>query len=56
MRVYCGDQREAVLRGKPGCGIPHSNDPEKTMKGELWVGVTLSGRSPVAWIPMKRGT
>jgi len=37
-------------------GIPHSNDPEKTMKGELWVGVTLSGRSPVAWIPMKRGT
>jgi putative transposase len=35
-------------------GFPHSNDPEKTMKGELWVGVTPSGWSPVTWIPMKR--
>ena len=35
-------------------GFPHSNDPEKTMKGELWVGVTQSGWSPVIWIPMKR--
>jgi putative transposase len=36
-------------------GLPHSNDPEKMVKGELWVGVTPSGRSPVTWIPMKRG-
>jgi len=35
-------------------GFSHSDDLEKTMKGELWVGVTLSGRSPVIWIPMKR--
>jgi putative transposase len=37
-------------------GFPHSNDPEKAVKGELWAGVTPSGRSPVIWIPMKRGS
>jgi len=36
-------------------GFPHSNDPEETMKGELWAGVTQSGWSPVIWIPVKRG-
>ena len=36
-------------------GFPHSNEPEKAMKEELWVGVTLSGRSPMKRIPMKRG-
>ncbi len=35
-------------------GFPHSNDPEKAMKAELWVGVTPSGWSPVTWISMKR--
>jgi putative transposase len=35
-------------------GFPHSNEPEVSMKVELWVGVTPSGRSPVIWIPMKR--
>jgi hypothetical protein len=30
-------------------GLPHSDDPEKTIKGELWVGVTPSG-----WSPMRR--
>jgi len=35
-------------------GFPHSNEPEKTMKEELWVGVTPSGRSPMKRIPMKR--
>jgi len=35
-------------------GLPHSDDPEKTIKGELWVGVTLSGWSPVVWGPMRR--
>jgi hypothetical protein len=34
-------------------GFPHSNDPERTMRGELWVGVTPRGWSPVMWIPMK---
>ena len=34
-------------------GFPHSNDPEKTMMEELRVGVTLSGWSPMMWIPMK---
>jgi putative transposase len=37
-------------------GLPHSNDPERKVKGELWVGVTPSGWSPVIWIPMKRGS
>jgi putative transposase len=35
-------------------GFPHSDEPEKTMMEELWVGVTPSGRSPMIWIPMKR--
>ena len=35
-------------------GFPHSNEPEKSMKVELWVGVTQSGWSPAIWIPMKR--
>jgi len=35
-------------------GFPHSDEPEKTMMEELWVGVTLSGWSPVKRIPMKR--
>jgi len=35
-------------------GFPHSDDPEKAMKGELWAGVTPSGWSPVIWIPVKR--
>jgi hypothetical protein len=35
-------------------GFPHSDEPEKAMMEELWVGVTLSGRSPMIWIPMKR--
>ncbi|MGB9730011.1 MAG: hypothetical protein ACPL1B_09125, partial [Thermoprotei archaeon] len=34
-------------------GFPHSYEPESSMRVELWVGVTLSGRSPVIWIPMK---
>jgi hypothetical protein len=35
-------------------GFPHSDEPERTMKEELWVGVTPSGRSPMKRIPMKR--
>jgi len=35
-------------------GFPHSDEPEKTMREELWVGVTPSGRSPMKRIPMKR--
>jgi len=34
-------------------GFPHSNEPEKAMMGELWVGVTLSGWSPMMRVPMK---
>jgi hypothetical protein len=37
-------------------GSPHSNKPETSMKVELRVGVTQSGRSPEIseiWIPMK---
>uniref|UniRef100_A0A7J2U2G9 Transposase n=1 Tax=Ignisphaera aggregans TaxID=334771 RepID=A0A7J2U2G9_9CREN len=34
-------------------GLPHSNDLEKAVKGELWVGVTPSGWSPMIWIPVK---
>jgi hypothetical protein len=35
-------------------GLPHSNEPEETMKVELWVGVAQGGWSSVIWIPMKR--
>jgi len=35
-------------------GFPRSNEPEETMRVELWVGVTQSGWSPAIWIPMKR--
>jgi hypothetical protein len=41
-------KRRASMRG-----FPRSNEPEETMKAELWVGVTPSGRSPAIWIPMK---
>jgi putative transposase len=34
-------------------GFPHSDDPEEAVKGELWVGVTPRGWSPVTWTPMK---
>jgi len=53
MRVYLEDPREVGLRRSQDAGLPHSSDPEKAVKGELWVGVTPSGRSPVIWIPMK---
>jgi len=36
-------------------GLPHSNDPDTWMRGELWAGVTPSGRSPVICTPMKWG-
>jgi len=35
-------------------GFPHSNEPEESMKVELWAGVTPSELSPAIWIPMKR--
>jgi hypothetical protein len=53
MLVYYRDPRGVCLGGQDAW-FPHSNDPEKTMKGELWVGVNQSGWSPVAWIPMRR--
>jgi hypothetical protein len=34
-------------------GFPNSDEPEESMKVELWVGVTQSGWSPVIWIPVK---
>ena len=37
-------------------GLPHSDEPDKWMSGELWVGVTPSGWSPVTWVPMKWGS
>jgi len=36
-------------------GLPHSNDLDTWMRGELWAGVTPSGRSPVICTPMKWG-
>jgi len=51
--VYREDPREVGLRRSQDAGFPHSSDPEKMVKGELWVGVTPSGWSPVIWIPMK---
>jgi|GEM_PF-6812271 len=34
---------------KPACGVPRSDEPEKSMRVELWFGVTLSGWSPAIW-------
>jgi putative transposase len=52
-RRYLEGKRRRKRRARRR-GSPHSNEPEETMKEELWVGVTPSGRSPVIWIPMKR--
>jgi putative transposase len=46
-RRYLEGKRRARMRG-----YPHSNEPEISMRVELWVGVTPSW-SPVIWIPMK---
>jgi len=48
-RRYLEEKRRVRMRG-----FPHSNEPEETMKVELWVGVAQSGWSPAIWIPMKR--
>jgi putative transposase len=48
---------EGKRRGKRKTSMrefPHSNEPEISMKVELWVGVTQSGWSPAIWIPVKR--
>jgi hypothetical protein len=42
-----------VIRESQEAGVLHSNEPEASMRVELWVGVTLSGQSPAIWIPMK---
>ncbi len=34
-------------------GFLHSNEPEASVKVELWAGVTPSGWSSVIWAPMK---
>jgi putative transposase len=51
-RRYLEEKRRRKRRARMR-GFPHSNEPEETMKVELWVGVSPSGRSPVIWIPMK---
>jgi hypothetical protein len=52
----CGCTVETQERRKESRmrGFPHSDDPEKAVKGELWAGVTQSVWSPVTWIPVKR--
>jgi len=52
-RRYLEGKRRRKRRARRR-GFPHSNEPEISMKVELWVGVTPSGRNPVIWIPMKR--
>jgi hypothetical protein len=52
-RKYLEGKRRKKRRARMR-GFPHSNEPEVSMRVELWVGVTPSGRSPVIWIPMKR--
>jgi len=48
-RRHLEEKRRARIQG-----YPHSNEPEISMRVELWVGVTPSGRSPAIWIPVKR--
>jgi len=35
-------------------GFPHRDEPEISMRMEMWAGVTQSGKSQVISIPMKR--
>jgi len=45
--VYRGDLREEFLLGDVRMrGLPHSDDPEEAVKGELWAGVAPSGGAP----------
>ena len=37
-------------------GFPAVEEPEETMMVELRAGVTLNGRSPMIWAPMKWGS
>ena len=53
MRVYREDPRGAGLGGAGMRGFPHSYDPERTVMGELRVGVAPSGWSPMVRVPMK---
>jgi putative transposase len=49
--------RRRYLKGKHKMwGFPRSGDPEETMRVELRAGVTLNGRSPMIWAPMKWGS
>jgi len=40
-------------RGNPGCGVPHSDEPEESMKVELWVGGHPKRVEPSDMDPMK---
>ena len=53
MRVRSRDPSGCSGRYARMRGLPHSGEPDEWMSGELWVGVTPSGWSPVAWVPMK---
>jgi len=45
--------RVGGLNKKPGMwGFPHSNEPEQSYEGELWIGVTSNGWRPRIWAPM----
>ena len=51
-RSYLEEKRRG--KRKPNMrGYPHGNEPEISMKVELWVGVTQSEWSPAIWISMK---
>jgi transposase len=52
-RRYLEEKRRRKSRARMR-GFLHSNEPEISMKVELWVGVAQSGWSPVIWIPVKR--
>ena len=55
MRVRSRDPSGCSGRYARMRGLPHSGEPDEWMSGELWVGVTPSGWSPVIWVPMKWG-
>ena len=49
--------RGRYLKGKHKMwGFPRSEDPEESMMVEPRAGVTLNGRSPLTWAPMKWGS
>jgi hypothetical protein len=45
MRVYCEDPREAGFEEERMQGFPHSNDPERKVRGAVGRGSPQAGKA-----------